>query len=828
MQLALRALLLLAVAQHAHAGCTAGYLALDLLNANSTDCRSSLLARCLSTFRVAVDAACAIQLTPLAGGGAYVPAIWSTHAAATYARLQECPTSASAAVPTSSDPTEAEVKAAIQTALERHIYGDAYALAVSGVAWDTGTVLVTTAADTCQLKFGITSIDNASNSLVTKLAPHAVKVQCLVAGLLSVGEECELDPLLAPPDCSPGRRPVALTALTQACALCTPAHPTSTLEYLGPRSTYQPYLGQAAGSACLACPDPEFTSYTGADDCTVPVVTVCPDGHELNSLTDECDGCPAGTKRDSATEEFCIPCPPGHYSPVNASSCTPCPLDQFSPIYGLAEQDAVGVKKCWYCPNGTLAITEDSQSGQTGSTACDPCPPGTFSKVVGGATHRTCAACEDGYYRAGWGSAINNECKQIPAGWKESNRTVAAYDRAKIELCNKGEVSSWSGATRTPPNPEACSPCVANTYAPRRGMAACQQCVGGTAPTSSVGSPGFDKCTACEGNTYRPVSSTSSTCLVCTAGKEVHGTSHRGCSPCSAGWFMPDEANGTNLALPALSGSCSRCPTFLFYFFVFFFARPGVVQQRGGARAFVLQAEFATRPANQYQNRTGQAACVLCPAGSSTSDTGNTQCYPCPLGTYSTSPEMNCVPAPEGSYVGTTGATAYTACPTGTFSNSAGAEACDICVAGQYANVKGSKACKTCGAGSWSSGAAASCTKCLPGYYASPGSGMCSPCKPGSFSNVSGMGVCLGCPLGRQCPSIATKEPQPCPKGSYSNKEGARLCTLCAANTYQDVRGQRGCKVCASGYTTRGLQGQSACQPMRTQTRRMLRSHFSS
>lgn len=107
---------------------------------------------------------------------------------------------------------------------------------------------------------------------------------------------------------------------------------------------------------------------------------------------------------------------------------------------------------------------------------------------------------------------------------------------------------------------------------------------------------------------------------------------------------------------PAAAARCAPPPscwrqTFLFYFFVFFFARPGVVQQRGGARAFVLQAEFATRPvplpaaaacrrlqANQYQNRTGQAACVLCPAGSSTSDTGNTQCYPCPLGTYSTSP----------------------------------------------------------------------------------------------------------------------------------------------------------------------------------------------
>lgn len=93
-----------------------------------------------------------------------------------------------------------------------------------GLAWHAGDVAAgVTAARALSARV---QIDNASNSLVTKLAPHAVKVQCLVAGLLSVGEECELDPLLAPPDCSPGRRPVALTALTQACALCTPGvHP---------------------------------------------------------------------------------------------------------------------------------------------------------------------------------------------------------------------------------------------------------------------------------------------------------------------------------------------------------------------------------------------------------------------------------------------------------------------------------------------------------------------------------------------------------------------------------------------------------------------------
>jgi len=48
--------------------------------------------------------------------------------------------------------------------------------------------------------------------------------------------------------------------------------------------------------------------------------------------------------------------------------------------------------------------------------------------------------------------------------------------------------------------------------------------------------------------------------------------------------------------------------------------------------------------------------------------------------------------------------------------------------------------------------------------------------KAGFFSNVSRSGFCYRCPVGYQCPTIATKQPQPCPRGYYSNKEGNRLC----------------------------------------------------
>jgi hypothetical protein len=72
-----------------------------------------------------------------------------------------------------------------------------------------------------------------------------------------------------------------------------------------------------------------------------------------------------------------------------------------------------------------------------------------------------------------------------------------------------------------------------------------------------------------------------------------------------------------------------------------------------GARAALFRgahtqpAACATCPpplqANSYQNATGQASCMLCPAGTSTNDTGNPQCNPCFPGSYAPSAGVHCL-----------------------------------------------------------------------------------------------------------------------------------------------------------------------------------------
>ncbi|KAL4425824.1 hypothetical protein ABPG75_009840 [Micractinium tetrahymenae] len=554
---------------------------------------------------------------------------------------------------------------------------------------------------------------------------------------------------------------------------------------------YQPYLGQSA-DACLTCDAsavPRYTSNAGDSYCTVTWVnTTCDDGQEFDEDTQTCGTCPAGTLRMAGRDAVCMPCEPGYYSPAGATNCTLCPLNQFSPVYGLAQRSN-GVQKCLYCPVGSVAKTDGGSVGLQGSTCCDPCQPGTVSAVVAPNAYATCNACQDGFYRSGDASLNNNICKPIPAGWKEKARNSTSYDRSQLELCGKGEVSYWADSnTRMPADAESCQPCLGdNTYAPRMGMSKCQPCQAGSFPDKSVGTlSGNDICSPCSGNTYRPASSSSPTCLVCTAGREVDSSDNTNCLPCLAGYYMTDINGGNNTSLAAVGSSCVPCEV------------------------------------NTYQPMTGQTRCVQCPAGWSTQDEGNTECQPCPIGYYSSRAAEACIPAPAGTYVEDVGARTYTQCPTGTCSSEEGSDSCSPCPPGQYASTLGSKSCKTCPAGTFSKGRASTCQSCMPGYYSSPGSSTCSACKAGTFANASRSASCMRCPLGSQCPTIAARLPQLCPRGFFSNSEGSRLCAPCPANTYQNTPGQRGCTVCPRGYNTRGLTGQSSCQPMRAASRRMM------
>ena len=137
----------------------AGYLQLDLISTTGTSCNANQHALCLSSFQIGIAADCKVALTPLLGSGVYAPGIWSSNPSATYARLVACPSWTTATVdPGSSSASPDQLKAAIKTALQQHVYGASYELGVSSVVWSEGTVTVNTVAGGCALEYAITQV----------------------------------------------------------------------------------------------------------------------------------------------------------------------------------------------------------------------------------------------------------------------------------------------------------------------------------------------------------------------------------------------------------------------------------------------------------------------------------------------------------------------------------------------------------------------------------------------------------------------------------------------------------------------------------------------
>ena len=88
----------------------------------------------------------------------------------------------------------------------------------------------------------------------------------------------------------------------------------------------------------------------------------------------------------------------------------------------------------------------------------------------------------------------------------------------------------------------------------------------------------------------------------------------------------------------------------------------------------------------------------------------------------------------------------------------------------------------------------------------------------------------------RRCPAYDCSTPPPpsspspscSPRGTFSNKEGNKQCTPCPINTYSNGGGLvanptavMACIKCQPGTNTRGLVGQSKCQVIRPQVKRL-------
>ncbi|PSC74950.1 von Willebrand factor type EGF andpentraxin domain-containing 1 Flags: Precursor [Micractinium conductrix] len=540
-----------------------------------------------------------------------------------------------------------------------------------------------------------------------------------------------------------------------------------------PDNTYNPYLGSS--EPCISCADATtvslgYTSYAAAAQCDVDRVDL------------DCIG-----NRDHGYH--CIPCAEG-------SVALKTVVDDSDPATNDGPADA--------------AATLTNPALPEGATFCDACPSGSFQDYTvplpAYGWQQPCTLCPADTYRAGDATPENNVCKPVPAGYRLKQTAAIADGRAQseIELCPKGQVSFYdTNSVRIPKGvPTACAACTeldtqlgftgtakkwAHTYAPRKGMTQCIPCPGGTVPSYDAVLLATYSCKACPNGMFRDAYTVNDSCVPCGPGKEVGPSSKMDCTMCRAGTYMNATRAG---GATTLANTCDLCPI------------------------------------HTYRPTMGALSCLPCPRGTQTSNTGNVECTACPIGYFNNNAGTACKPAQAGTFVNTTGANVTTPCPKGTWNNEQAQDNCNPCAPGKYSNTFGSTECKTCAAGTYSAGQATACKECRPGYFAPAGAAACSPCKPGTYAPVGTSATCKLCPKGYQCPTNAMKAVGSCPKGTFSNKEGNKQCTPCPTNTYSNGGGAAptavvACIKCAPGTNTRGLVGQSKCQVIRPQVKRL-------
>ncbi|KAL4447462.1 hypothetical protein ABPG75_004681 [Micractinium tetrahymenae] len=413
------------------------------------------------------------------------------------------------------------------------------------------------------------------------------------------------------------------------CYACPPGsyRPGGSGTNTGPKAacatnTYNPYLG---GTPCITCPV-GVTSYPGATQCDIPAIdkdcflaNYDGAGMQYDPVSQSCLPCPAGTAHDDALKT-CVDCPAGTYSAAGAAVCTACPAGQYSPTAGMPNQEALtgmAGRHCMLYPRGSMALSGNQTAATvaawqitTGATFCDACPPGSIQDSAD--PLRPCVACADSNpligpytYRTGDATPENNECKQVPSGYRLKDAATGVDPNTVIDLCQPGTVSFWSadGLTRTPASQSACIGCAdlipqvdyVHTCAPHAGMVACVPCPAGTVPLTAgiPGASSTSSCAPCPDGIYRDAYTKSATCLKCGEGKEAGPSGNRDCTLCRPGMYMSTAMAAANQQF------CSPCPK------------------------------------NSYKQSYGATSCDACGRGYSTQDTGNTECTPCPIGFYS-------------------------------------------------------------------------------------------------------------------------------------------------------------------------------------------------
>ena len=213
-----------------------------------------------------------------------------------------------------------------------------------------------------------------------------------------------------------------------------------------------------------------------------------------------------------------------------------------------------------------------------------------------------------------------------------------------------------------------------------------------------------------------------------------------------------------------------------------------------------------------YAPNIGMDECLNCPVGyfsktRNDGDWGPVECKDkCQPGTYKSAEMSKCEPCNEGTFQDKEGMGLCKQCTKGRFQKDKGKNYCERCPPGQYQSATGSTKCLWCTNGKYAKGLSADNRHEKEEHHKSgevdeltwPGYAECAPCEQGTFQPSTP-------PADQPCYSE-----DHCKQGGFNGVDmtATELKDKFDSGVWIDVTQ---CKMCAAGYFTNGMDGESTC-----------------
>lgn len=332
--------------------------------------------------------------------------------------------------------------------------------------------------------------------------------------------------------------------------------PAERLQKCACPSAHSPQYAADGGATCMPCAAGTFKARRGNENCTA-----CGAGNTSRPGSASAHDCyPAecehalGVFFNKSTHEGRCSCPPGAYMATLSAgnhTCTQCPADTWQ---GSASRN----DSCHACGQGTGLGTRGAQ-GQTsfaacvcaagkqfesGKSACDWCPLGTFGAALN-ATQRCTPCTGETLTTSRRGASNSTQCKTCEPGF----------------FYNKSD--DGTGCSRCPPGSgfnssrQACSVCRAHDFGPTDdGTGVCAPCPNATWATAGASSA--TQCVRCAGGAGW--SDNAMQCVTCPRGHYSDNSTGR-CQPCTRGRtsFQGSPLCMCQLEQVLQEGTCARC-----------------------------------------------------------------------------------------------------------------------------------------------------------------------------------------------------------------------------------------------------------------------------